>query len=70
MVNYIACPHCHRQLPANFVARAFASLRANFKGGRPRQLDRCECGEMTKKRAKARAHKCDGTIPIPKGEET
>lgn len=26
--------------------------------GRPRSADRCPCGEMTKKRAEARGHKC------------
>jgi len=37
-----------------------AAVRENGKlGGRPRsKAKRCPCGEMTLKRAKARAHKC------------
>lgn len=35
------------------------NCRGGHNGGRPRQKNRCVCGEMTKKRAKARYHRCD-----------
>jgi len=53
------------------ISRAAALLSAMRKtrsggrnGGRPRDLtvDRCACGKMTAKRAKARKHKCEVTL--------
>jgi len=41
------------------AARAMNAARKTRAGGRPRSnAKRCPCGEMTAKRAKARAHKC------------
>ena len=39
------------------IARARAAEVGKL-GGRPRSPDRCACGLMTAKRAKARGHKC------------
>jgi hypothetical protein len=42
-------------------ARAMNAARKTRGGGRPRSnKPRCACGAMTRKRAKARGHKCDG----------
>ena len=41
-------------------ARALASLRKTHGAGtgRPRKKNRCPCGAMTARRAKARGHHC------------
>jgi hypothetical protein len=43
------------------LGRLLNSLRRTNGGGRPRLegVERCPCGAMTAKRAKARCHKCE-----------
>jgi hypothetical protein len=38
--------------------------------GRPRKADRCPCGEMTRKRAEARGHRCTAiATPARRGSD-
>jgi hypothetical protein len=56
----LSCGHNHTEAE---ILKAAASIRGKRQTphpgpGRNRLPDRCPCGEMTAKRAKARGHKC------------
>jgi hypothetical protein len=40
-------------------ARYVSSHKTAPSGGRPRETDRCACGQFTRTRAKSRGHKCE-----------
>jgi hypothetical protein len=60
MAKLMKCPHCQKGLSTLAVGQFLSGLRKQKPTGRPRTGGkRCPCGEMTLKRAKARAHHCE-----------
>jgi hypothetical protein len=53
-------PAQHKAAIVSAVMSDLANRRTpdQCKGGRPRKVERCRCGLMTKARAEARRHKC------------
>jgi hypothetical protein len=69
MVNKSKLTEQEHQALLSEAGRLMSQARRTFGAGtgRPRMADRCPCGEMTRKRALARAHKCTGEAAAVEG---